>query len=202
MNSDLLVCPICGGDAVSVTEPREISYGRRRITVDDEFVRCKDCGERYYVGDQMDATDRKAAEKARLAHESPLPFEIRRLRASLRLSQSAFERLLGVGPKTAVRWERGSVTPNAATGALLRIIEAVPQAALFLAGLNDVVLPEAYVDGMAGKRVMTADKQEFTVPLPRADVIPIGPYLDRSAGMQRVAAPLSSAVSTLRESTG
>ena len=54
------------------------------------------------------------------------------IREGLGLTQQSFEQLLGVGPKTVVRWERGTVFQNRATDSLLRVIRAFPEAARFL----------------------------------------------------------------------
>lgn len=73
---------------------RTVAYGRRNILVDDEFMRCGACGETFHAAGQMDATDRLAAEAARLAREAPLPpFQLRNLRRRLGLSEAEFERL-------------------------------------------------------------------------------------------------------------
>jgi len=70
------------------------------------------------------------------------PGEIRAIRERLRLTQRAFEKLLGVGPKTAVRWEKGTVFQNRSTDSLLRLVDAQPESARFLARIHDVTLPD------------------------------------------------------------
>ncbi len=70
------------------------------------------------------------------------PQEIRDVRKRLGLTQHAFEKLLGVGPKTVVRWERGTVFQNRSTDSLLRVIDVVPESAQFLARLKGVTLPD------------------------------------------------------------
>ncbi len=59
----------------------------------------------------------------------------------LGLSQHAFEQLLGVGPKTVVRWEKGTVFQNKATDSLLRVVERFPEVVRFLGDLHGVALP-------------------------------------------------------------
>jgi transcriptional regulator with XRE-family HTH domain len=69
------------------------------------------------------------------------PTEIKALRETLELSQAEFEKLLGVGMKTVVRWEKGTVFQNQATDALLRAIREVDGVAEFLSQRAGVVLP-------------------------------------------------------------
>lgn len=78
-----ILCIQCDGVAEPVRERRIVAYGRRNIVIDDEFMRCSACGETFYAAGQMDATDRRAAEGVRFAHEAPLPFELRNLRGRL-----------------------------------------------------------------------------------------------------------------------
>jgi DNA-binding transcriptional regulator YiaG len=53
-------------------------------------------------------------------------------RSSDSVVPSTFERVLRVGPKTVVRWERGTVFQNRATDTLLRMIRDVPAAREYL----------------------------------------------------------------------
>ncbi len=66
--------------------------------------------------------------------------QIRSIRMRLGLAQHRFEQLLGVGPKTVVRWEKGTVFQNGATDSLLRLIADVPGAAAYLARIHGVDL--------------------------------------------------------------
>ena len=131
-------CPVCGGRLMPVREVREIRIGQRTTVVPDAFSRCTGCSEELYAPGQMEAVQRRASTQIRQNEGLLLPAEIREIRESLGLSQHAFERLLGVGPKTVVRWERGTVFQNQATDSLLRIIRAFPQAARFLAARHGI----------------------------------------------------------------
>jgi len=86
----------------------------------------------------MDATLRRASDAIRAEEGLLLPSQIRSIREGLGLTQHAFEQLLGVGPKTVVRWEKGSVFQNKATDALLRIVGRFPEVTAFLAELHRV----------------------------------------------------------------
>lgn len=131
-------CPICEGPLQAVSEEREVRIGNRSARVLDQFFRCPECAEAFYVPGQMDATMRRASDAIRAEEGLLLPTQIRGIRESLGLTQQAFEKLLGVGPKTVVRWEKGSVFQNKATDALLRIVGRFPQVTLFLAELHAV----------------------------------------------------------------
>jgi len=131
-------CPICETRLEPVSEAREVRIGRRSARVQDLFLRCPGCDEEFYLPGQMDATLRRASEAIRKAEGLLPPSAIRAIRARLGLSQQAFEQLLGVGPKTVVRWEKGTVFQNRATDSLLRIVAEFPDVVRFLAGLHGV----------------------------------------------------------------
>ena len=133
-------CPLCGGRLVAVSEVREIRIGSRAARVRDRFQRCAGCAEELYEPGQMAATQRRASDRIRAEEGLLMPHEVREIREQLGLTQQALERLLGVGPKTVVRWERGSVFQNRATDSLLRIIRAFPAASQFLAERHGVAL--------------------------------------------------------------
>lgn len=134
-------CGICGGDAVLSTQDREVFVGKRSAVVEDEFFRCERCGEGFYEPGQMDASMRKASTAIRGEVGLLLPEEIGAIRQSLDLSQAAFETLLGVGAKTVVRWEKGTVFQNQATDELLRTLRDVPGVAEYLARRSGVEIP-------------------------------------------------------------
>jgi HTH-type transcriptional regulator/antitoxin MqsA len=99
-----------------------------------------DCGGELYAPGQAAATQRRASARIREQDGLLRPEEIRAIRERLGLSQRAFERLLGVGAKTVVRWERGTVFQNRATDALLRLVGSFGAAAEFLAERHGVEL--------------------------------------------------------------
>ena len=125
-------CALCGGRSVPVSEERKVHVGKRSAVVVDEFVRCQDCGEELYEPGQMDAVMARASTAIRNGLGLLHPEEIKGIRDNLKLSQADFERLLGVGPKTVVRWEKGTVFQNQATDGLLRVLRSVPGVAEFL----------------------------------------------------------------------
>ena len=134
-------CPVCGGPLEAVSEEREIRIGTRCARVPDRFSYCKACEDAYYEPGHMDATLRRASEAIRREEGLLTPDQIRGIRQTLGLTQDAFEKLLGVGPKTVVRWEKGTVFQNRSTDSLLRVVGAHPESARFLARLHGVDLP-------------------------------------------------------------
>ena len=136
------ICPVCGGRLRPASVEQEIRIGRRSARVMDHFFRCAACEEAYYAPGQMDSTLRRASEAIRNEEGLMSPQDIRAIRERLGLTQHAFEKLLGVGPKTVVRWEKGTVFQNRSTDSLLRVIDALPESARFLAGLHGVALPD------------------------------------------------------------
>src|SRR5262245_27335397 len=125
-----VACPNCDGPAVAVVRPREVAVGRWSAVVDDECIRCTRCGEEFYEPGQLQATLEKAARAIREKRGLITPERIRALRILYGLTQDQLERILGVGPKTVVRWEKGSVLPTGAASVLMQLLETVPSAVI------------------------------------------------------------------------
>jgi DNA-binding transcriptional regulator YiaG len=90
--------------------------------------------------EEADVLQRRASNSIREQERLLTPEEIRAVRVRLGLTQGQLETLLGTGPKTVVRWERGTVFQNGATDSLLRVVGKVPQAVHFLAQLRGVAV--------------------------------------------------------------
>lgn len=90
--------------------------------------------------DDLDELQIRANELIRKEEGLLFPQQIEGIRNQLGLTQPQFERLLGVGPKTVVRWEKGTVFQNSATDSLLRVLRDVPEAAAYLASRQSVAL--------------------------------------------------------------
>jgi HTH-type transcriptional regulator/antitoxin MqsA len=133
-------CHLCGGDARAVSDPMEIVIGQRSARVPAERMRCDECGEEFFLPGQMEAAQKLASAQIRECLGLLAPDQVKEAREKYGLSQTTMERLLGVGPKTVVRWERGTVFQNKATDALLRLIRDVPEAAAYLAAERGVEL--------------------------------------------------------------
>lgn len=113
-------CPICGSASVEVLA-RE--HPERRAGVDtvytSELSRCSQCGEEFLTVEQSMAHSRARADAIRESAGLLTPAQIRLARLGLGLTQRDFEHALGVGEKTVVRWERGTVVPSQAANGLL-----------------------------------------------------------------------------------
>lgn len=121
------VCPLCGGHANLVDEPHSLRMGDRPVTFMDRFYRCAQCGEEYFNGEMMDESLRRATAVIRAEDGLLAPDEILGLRKKYGLTQAQLERLIGAGPKTVVRWERGTVSQNKTADTLLRVLLEYPE---------------------------------------------------------------------------
>lgn len=138
-------CPFCGNDVVRVaTVTRAVNAeDGTRLTYREMVSRCRRCREEFYTHEQSLAASRARAGVLR-THEGLLgPEEIRHIRERHGLSQAKLERLLGLGAKTVVRWERGTVRQSRAADLLLRIVAADRTQGVKLAASASVTLAEA-----------------------------------------------------------
>ena len=117
-------CPACGAHTLrrvvgEVTVPfRKTSIEVPSVTHDV----CDSCGEEPMSTGEFDALQKRAVALAREAKGLLTPDEIRELRRVRGLSQRQLERVLRVGEKTVVRWEKGTVFQNAGSDTLMRLI--------------------------------------------------------------------------------
>jgi len=142
VNSLIESCPICGGRVESGSAERDLRVGKRTVTLTIVAPACVECGEYFLSPNELEEIQLRASELIRKEEGLLFPQQIEGIRKKLRLSQTQFERLLGVGEKTVVRWERGTVFQNSATDNLLRVLDAVPEALAFLAKRQEVDLGE------------------------------------------------------------
>ncbi|MEJ2218720.1 MAG: type II toxin-antitoxin system MqsA family antitoxin [Gemmatimonadota bacterium] len=133
-------CPLCDSKGELVHERRALKLGRRTAVVDQEFYRCGSCGEEWFTPEQMDAAQRRAAAQVRQEEDLLEPDAIKAIRDDLQLSQAQFEKLLGFGPKTVGRWERGTVFQNRSSDLLMRLVRDFPDVVRYLAGRHGVEL--------------------------------------------------------------
>lgn len=127
-------CAECGGVVATVTTSLPFDVRGETVHVSGiEHGRCTNCDEAYLSLDAAEALQARAIRASRAARGLLSPEEIRGLRHSLSLSQAAFEQLLGVGAKTVVRWEKGTVFQSATADRIMRLIRLVPDLAPLLA---------------------------------------------------------------------
>jgi len=130
--NDLLECPLCGAAVKRIHASIPIQVGARSVAVEGDYSTCTGCGEVFFAPGEMDEAMQKASSVVRDEDGLLQPAEILAIREGLDLSQAEFERLLGVGPKTVVRWEKGTVFQNGATDSLLRLLRDVPGCVRYL----------------------------------------------------------------------
>ncbi|MGD2154898.1 MAG: type II toxin-antitoxin system MqsA family antitoxin [Gemmatimonadales bacterium] len=136
-------CAVCGElTAALVREEKAVSIGRRSAIVEDEHLRCDGCGSEYATPEQMERTQQRAVAAIRGEEGLLTPEEIIRIRRRYGLSQAQLEALLRTGPKTVVRWERGTVFQSAAADTLLRLLDRDPNVARILAQIAELPEPE------------------------------------------------------------
>lgn len=137
-------CPECGGKVKRIRTVVTTRIGRRTIPVTGKFLQCQgECREIYFGPGEADDVSRRAAEIARTDSGLLTSQEIRDIRDQHDLTQQQLEQLLNVGPKTVVRWEKGTVVQNAATDTLLRLLRDVPAVYRYLRRARDHALSEA-----------------------------------------------------------
>jgi len=130
-------CGECGGPVEESLEPIAIDLRGERVSVNGiAHGRCTGCGEVFLDVDAGDRLQREAVARVREARGLLTPAQIVELRNSLGLSQAAFEKLLGTGPKTVVRWEKGTVFQSATADKLMRLLIAKPKLAEALSGAD------------------------------------------------------------------
>jgi len=160
---------LCGSEGRTVIRPRKISLSRWSAIVDDEFYRCENCGEEWYAPGQMQVTQERAAKLIRQNHGLVSPERIRFLRSRYGITQSQLERMLGVGPKTVIRWEKGSVVPTLAANRLLELLEKMPAVAELLAEEHGVILRPVHHHVSLPSNQFSLVLKQANVYLPTAD---------------------------------
>jgi putative zinc finger/helix-turn-helix YgiT family protein len=120
-----ILCPHCDARTRLVTEHRTMDADDGTpLAWTDELYECVACGERFYTQAQSLESCRNYAASIRVHEHLLTPTDIRGIRVRFGLSQVGLEALLGVGAKTVVRWERGTVCQSRAVDLLLRILES------------------------------------------------------------------------------
>lgn len=119
-------CPVCKGNVDRRREERELSLQGRTVTVAQEFFWCAECESERMTPEMLDESLRHAVELIRKLDGLLSAEEIKKLRTNLGYTQIEFEAILGSGPKTVTRWERGTVAPSGAANRLLEMFRDRP----------------------------------------------------------------------------
>ncbi len=128
------MCGECGGPVSASRAPFAVEIRHERVDVDGvEHGRCDTCGEVYLDAPAIRLAEHQAIAKVRATRGLLTPDGIRSLRSRLGVSQAGLERLLGTGPKTVVRWEKGTVCQSATADRLMRLLDERPELVSLLA---------------------------------------------------------------------
>lgn len=121
-------CPACESHDLRTVRKEVQAVARSGATAAylDEWTECKSCGEEFFTYEQSLAHSRARTTALRHAERLVTPDRIRAARIRLEMTQEEFERALGVGRKTVVRWERGTIPPSKAANGLLWLAERYP----------------------------------------------------------------------------
>jgi HTH-type transcriptional regulator/antitoxin MqsA len=133
-------CMRCSGEYEEVTEPVTLRVQGRTVTADRTALRCPACGDTVASLQHAAELQRRVGAAIREKEGLLQPGEIEALRTALGLNKAHFERLLGTGPKTVVRWEGGTVFQSKTADRLMRAVRDVPGVAEYLAALHGVTL--------------------------------------------------------------
>lgn len=133
-------CVRCGSGYEEVTEPVRLHVQGRQVVVDETYYRCPSCGDSMASTEQTALLQRRASVVVRMREGLLLPEEITAIRESLGLSKAQFERLLGSGEKTAVRWEKGLVFQSQHANELMIALRDVPEFAAHLSRRRGITL--------------------------------------------------------------
>ncbi|MCO4101681.1 MAG: helix-turn-helix domain-containing protein [Gemmatimonas sp.] len=121
-------CPMCSSDNTTTAGAS---------TQADSFT-CAACGFEFSTFEQVAGAQRARVAQRALELGLFAPAEIKGIRDSYGLTQEQFERALGVGRKTVVRWERGTIPPSGAAHSLLWMAKFERTAFVALARKNGV----------------------------------------------------------------
>jgi HTH-type transcriptional regulator / antitoxin MqsA len=142
-------CPRCDeGQLTAVRGPHALRFREKSYAVEDaEFLLCDTCGRKQFTSDQLRSNQRKAAALARKEMGLLTPDEIIELRQMLgKITQTQLEEMLGVGPKTVTRWEKGTVFQSRAQDLHMRIIGGLAKHVNLFGDLDNRSLVEMFKD--------------------------------------------------------
>jgi HTH-type transcriptional regulator/antitoxin MqsA len=115
--------------------------GHHLIIPDDPITVCDSCNESYYTSEQSKEADRRLVDARRHAERLMNGEEIKALRQSFSLSQAQFESILGIGPKTVVRWENSTAVQSKAIDNVFNMLKYDPLSIVLLARLREHSTP-------------------------------------------------------------
>ncbi len=121
------ICHACGAPMVRDTRPMTFSYKGEAVTLDQPGWHCTECDESVFVGRDVAVTDPAFLEFKARVDGVLTPAEVRRIRTKLGLSQQRASAILGGGPRSFQKYERGEVGVSQAMSNLLRLLDKDPR---------------------------------------------------------------------------
>jgi HTH-type transcriptional regulator / antitoxin MqsA len=149
-------CPACGHPKlVAKTQDETLNYGGQSLTLHTmhgEF--CPACGEGIWDAESYLRYTEAQAALVR-AVKGDISADIKRIRKSLKLTQTELAEAFGVGKVAFSRYERGETRPPAPLVKLLKLIERHPN---LLTEIRGVSTQSEYSRGITSRTIHTAKK--------------------------------------------
>jgi HTH-type transcriptional regulator/antitoxin MqsA len=149
-------CPACGHpEMVAKTQDETLTYENQSLTLHamhGEF--CPACGEGIWDAESYRRYTEAQAALLR-AVRGDISADIRRIRKSLKLTQTELAEAFGVGKVAFSRYERGETRPPAPLVKLLKLIERHPD---LLTEIRGVSTQSGYSRGITSFSTRTAKK--------------------------------------------
>lgn len=150
-------CPACGHPEMVVkTQDETLSYGSQSLTLHamhGEF--CTSCGEGIWDAESYRRYTEAQAALLR-AVKGDVSADIRRIRKSLKLTQTELSEVFGVGKVAFSRYERGETRPPAPLVKLLKLIERHPELMIEMRGIST---PNEHESGRTRRPTRTVHKR-------------------------------------------
>jgi HTH-type transcriptional regulator/antitoxin MqsA len=121
-------CGTCGEGKMRAVSGRYVAEQDDKTyeIAEAEFLQCSQCAAISFTPEQATMLQASITAAQRTAKGLLAPAEVVELRVLLGgITQTELEHLLGTGPKTVSRWERGTVCQNAKADLDMRVIRAV-----------------------------------------------------------------------------
>lgn len=150
-------CPDCGHpEMVTKTRDETLSYGNQSLTLHKmhgEF--CPACGEGIWDAESYRRYTEAQSALLR-AVKGDISADIRRIRKSLKLTQTELAEAFGVGKVAFSRYERGETRPPAPLVKLLKLVERHPD---LLTEMRGVITQSEYSRCITIRSTRTAKKR-------------------------------------------
>lgn len=142
-------CPVCGQGHI-VREARQDQFDYQGVTLTAKSIEefCDDCGT-LLMPPELIRDNVRAKQRAKKQHDRLLSGqEIKQIRTRLGITQAEASRLFGGGANAFAKYEADDVMQSAAMDKLIRLADALPAAASWLASLSKVSLSASSIKSM------------------------------------------------------